>query len=147
MSQRQHRTVVEILEERVEILSTLRDLTRRRHDAIVNDRADAVGRLVEARRPLIERLLADARGLESAASTAANASTEPDPKALGLVDQATALLEEIESLDRQDDASLRRRGESTRGRLDDLTKTSRAGRAYHRASGGVPAGLGKGRSA
>ncbi len=95
MNESPRRNVVEILEERVEILSTLRDLTRRRHDAITNDRADAVARLVEARRPLIERLLGDARGLESAASTAASASTDADSKALRLVDQATALLDSM----------------------------------------------------
>lgn len=148
MSGTRERTVVEILEERIDILSTLRDLTRRRHDAVERDRSDAIDRLVDARRPLIERLLADAGGLESAASMAASASEAVDPRALVLVEQATALLEEIESLDRMDDAALRTRGDSTRDRLDGLAKTARAGRAYRQATGGGSTrAMGRGRSA
>lgn len=129
------RNVVHILEERIGILSTLRDLTRRRHEAVEAGRPDAVSRLVEARRPLIERLLAGAGDLEAAASRPVDGLGDSDPQALSLVETATSLLEEIEALDRDDDATLRRNGESTRGQLDELVRTSRAGKAYRRASG------------
>ena len=137
------RTVVHILEERIGILSALRDLTRRRHEAVEAGRPDAVSRLVEARRPLIERLLASAGDLEASASRSVEGVGDPDPQALSLVETAASLLDEIESLDRDDDAALRRKGESTRGQLDELVRNSRAGKAYRRASG--PAGTAPGR--
>lgn len=147
MSDVTDRTVVEILEARIDVLSALRDLTRRRHEAVEAGRADAVRRLVEARRPLIDRLLADAGGLEAAASDAASSAAGPDSHAIELVDRASSLLEEIESLDREDDAALRRGGESTRNELDDLTRTARAGRAYRQASGPAGTRLGREQSA
>ena len=135
--------VISRLEVRLALLAKLHELTRRRGQAIVDRRFEALPRLAEAREAVISRLVASASDLESAARSAEGTCS---PEALRLVEQASEVVAEIERLDRHDEEVLGSLSEETRSGIESTNLSSRANRAY--ASGSAPsASSGGGRTA
>ena len=121
------RTLHELLEQRVALLREVEGLTRRRAEAVAAGRTDAVSRLVAERTPLIERLVATAAEVESLAGEAAGTQ---DAALLGLVEEASGLVDRIEALDRQDETAIATAGSEARREFERVSAAGRAGRAY-----------------
>lgn len=120
--------IVGRLESRVALLGELEALTRRRGEAIVKERFEALPRLEEARDAVLQRLVGTSRDLESAAQDAAGSAC---PDAVRLVGEATVLLARIEEADRRDEAVLKETSERHRQEIERVSIADRASRAYH----------------
>ncbi len=139
MTDEARRRLHEVLETRIALLREVEGLTRRRTEAVAAGRTDAVSRLVSERAPLIERLVASAAGVEALANEAAGSR---DEVLLGLVEEAGALVDRIEALDRTDEAAIAEVGARARREFERVSTAGRAGRAYQGQSQAKGAAVG-----
>ncbi len=117
-----------LLEERVDLLRKVEDVSRRRGDAIAAERTDAIARLFAEREPLVAALVESSGEVESLAATLAGTA---DSGLLALVDQASSLVDAIAELDRRDEAAIAACGADARREMEKVSNAGRANRAYH----------------
>ena len=118
------RRLHELLEARIALLREVEGLTRRRAEAVAAGRIDAVSRLVSERTPLIERLVASAKEVESLAREMTGSQ---DEALLSLVEEAGGLVDRIETFDRQDEAAIAEVGTQARREFERVSAAGRSG--------------------
>jgi flagellar biosynthesis/type III secretory pathway chaperone len=121
-----------LLEDRIDLLRKVENVSRRRAEAIAAGRTDAIARLVAEREPLVASLVESSADVESLAAAVAGTA---DPDLLALVEKASSLVDAIAELDRIDEAAITASGADTRRELEKVSNAGRANRAYQ---GGRP---------
>ena len=130
-----------LLDERIEILESLEELSQRQGKAIEGRRADELIRLLARREELTEALLASAPRLEAAAKAWKDAGKPADPTINEKLARAESLLGRIVEQDAADEQAIRvSRGEINE-EIGTMGRASAAHRAYtgRRAAGSPPA--------
>lgn len=118
------------LDQRLDLLASLRDLAAQQNEAIVARRTDDLLRLLAQRERLAEALLADAEAFDASAKEWKTSGRSSDSEVAVKLAKAESLLEEILAFDAADEAAIRESCGRITHEIQDLSASTAARQAY-----------------
>lgn len=118
------------LDQRLDLLASLRDLAARQNEAIMERRTDDLLRLLAQRERLAEALLADAEAFDASAKEWKTSDRSSDSEVAVKLAKAESLLEEILAFDAADEAAIRESCGRITHEIQDLSANTAARQAY-----------------